>query len=268
VPENITWTLGLSADYFDGIVEKDLLNPKLGITWTPVHFVTLRGAAFRVLSRSLISDQTIEPTQVAGFNQFFDDVEGAEAWRYGGAIDFKFRRDLFGGFETSQRQIEVPYRGPTLELDKADWEERLNRAYLYWTPFDWVSLSAEYEWEKFDRELKFTGPELIHKLKTQRVPLGVNIYCPFGFTSRFKFTYVDQEGEFDPFPLSFLTEEGRDSFWIVDAALSYRLPKRFGLITIEARNLFDQEFRYQDMDIASPRVAPERLILAKLTLSF
>jgi tetratricopeptide (TPR) repeat protein len=266
VPDNITWTLGLSADFFDGIVEKDRLNPKLGISWNPVPFLTLRGAIFRVLSRSLIADQTIEPTQVAGFNQFFDDLEGEEAWRYGGAIDLKFSQALFGGFELSKRDLKRPFRGSTFEVDEADWEEKLNRAYLYWTPFNWLSLSAEYEWEKFDRELKSPGPELIHELETHRVPLGMSIFCPFGITSSFKFTYVDQVGEFVPH--SFVTEEGRDRFWVVDAALGYRFPKRFGLISVEARNLFDKEFQFQNIDGAGPRIAPERLILAKITLSF
>ena len=54
-----------------------------------------------------------------------------------------------------------------------------------------------------------------------------------------KTTYVDQEGKFgDPFS-GFL--EGDDQFWVVDAAISYRLPKRLGLISLEAKNLFDEE---------------------------
>jgi hypothetical protein len=59
------------------------------------------------------------------------------------------------------------------------------------------------------------------------------------------------------------------------------LPKRWGLITIEAKNLFNEAFKYQDTDTAStsiggldstlalnPLISPERLILAKITLVF
>ena len=68
-----------------------------------IHFrAPHRAAAFRVLKRTLITDQTLEPTQVAGFNQFFDDLNGTDAWRYGGAIDQKFTKDLFGGVEFSK----------------------------------------------------------------------------------------------------------------------------------------------------------------------
>ena len=62
----------------------------------------MRAAAFRVLKRTLITDQTLEPTQVAGFNQFFDDLNGTEAWRYGGAIDQKFTDTIFGGVRVLQ----------------------------------------------------------------------------------------------------------------------------------------------------------------------
>ena len=92
--KNVTATLGLSFDSLSGDadVDKDQVNPKFGITWTPFAGTTLRAAAFRVLKRTLITDQTLEPTQVAGFNQFFDDPNLTEAWRYGGAIDQKFTK--------------------------------------------------------------------------------------------------------------------------------------------------------------------------------
>ncbi len=79
---------------------------------------------------------------------------------------------------------------------------------------------------------------------------------------------MDQKGEFDIHPLSFVTKEGRDDFWFVDVCLSYRLPKRYGLVSIEARNLFDEQFQFQTMDKANPDIVPERLILVKITMSF
>ena len=67
--------------------------------------------SFRVLKRTLLNDQTLEPTQVAGFNQFFDDFNLTEAWRYGGAIDQKFTSSLFGGVEFSKRDLTFPETG-------------------------------------------------------------------------------------------------------------------------------------------------------------
>ncbi len=98
-PKQLVTTLGGSVDLFDGIVERNQANPKVGLAWTPLPGTTLRGAVFRVVKRTLVSNQTIEPTQVAGFNQFFDDPEGTTAWRYGIAVDQTFSRDLHAGAE-------------------------------------------------------------------------------------------------------------------------------------------------------------------------
>jgi hypothetical protein len=108
-PMDVTLTIGASADFFESDVQpdqdEDQFNPKFGITWSPFLGTTLRGAAFRTLKRTLISDQTIEPTQVAGFNQFFDDFNATEAWRYGAAIDQIFSKNIYGGVEISNRDI-------------------------------------------------------------------------------------------------------------------------------------------------------------------
>ncbi|WP_337289029.1 tetratricopeptide repeat protein, partial [Candidatus Methylomirabilis sp.] len=126
-----TVTVGVSTDFFKGVsVDRDQVNPKLGVTYNPLPNTTLRAAIFRTLKRRLISDQTIEPTQVAGFNQFFDDGEGTDAWRYGVGIDQRFSPTLYGGTEVSKRDLEVPF----LDTDRisgltrkqeVDWNEYL-----------------------------------------------------------------------------------------------------------------------------------------------
>jgi len=91
--KNVTITAAASYDHADSEFldnVKDQFNPKFGIVWNPFPGTTVRAAVFRTLKRTLITQQTLEPTQVAGFNQFFDDADLTEAWRYGGAIDQKF----------------------------------------------------------------------------------------------------------------------------------------------------------------------------------
>ena len=211
---------------------------------------------------------------MAGFNQFFDDFEATKAWRYGIGIDQKFSSTVYGGVEFSKRDMDV------LEIAgdiTSDWEEKLVRAYLDWAPCPWLSTSAEYQYERFERDNKYIGPELFFDIKTQRLPLRIKFFHPSGFTAGLKATYVDQKGKF-----KITDSEGEvpddDQFWVVDASIGYRLPKRWGLITIEARNLFDESFKYQDTDTVSisrgstlplnPLISPERLILARFTLTF
>jgi outer membrane receptor protein involved in Fe transport len=278
---NLVLTVGASGDFFDSgskdggtqEQEKDQFNPKFGITWNPFPATTLRGAVFRTLTRTLITEQTLEPTQVAGFNQFFDDADATEAWRYGAAVDQKFSGNVYGGVEFSKRDLEVPFIGlppppaPPVPLQQeADWEEYLARAYLYWTPHEWLALRAEYQYEKFERAPEFTYG--IKDVKTHRFPLGINFFHPSGLSAGLQATYHDQEGDFERLDAPLGTfEPGKDDFWVVDAAVSYRLPKRRGVITAGVTNLFDEEFEFADTDINNPGVQPESVFFVKATFA-
>ena len=58
-----------------------------------------------------------------------------------------------------------------------------------------------------------------------------------------------------------------DQFWLVDAAINYRLPKRYGFVTVGAKNLFDEEFDYFEIDQNNLRIQQDSQIFFKLTLS-
>ncbi len=202
-PKNVTFTVGGSADFYNGAeTDKDQFNPKFGVTWNPLPATTLRAAAFRTLKRTLSTNQTVEPTQIAGFNQFFDDLDATEAWNYGTAIDQKFSESIYGGAEITQRDLKFPAfvlpRDPEApaELKRLDRKERLGRAYLYWTPHQWIALSAEYQYEKTEIDKEDMGE--FDFLRTNRFPLAITFSHPSGFSVKFKTTYIDQEGKFKP----------------------------------------------------------------------
>jgi tetratricopeptide (TPR) repeat protein len=270
--KNVTFTVGASFDKNQNEVhdtlDKNQFNPKLGVTWNPVPDTTLRAAAFRTLKRTLITDQTLEPTQVAGFNQFYDDFDSTSTWVFGAAVDQKFNVSLYGGLEYTQRDLTIPNFTPTPEIPDADFDgkEQIGRAYLYGTPHKWVALTADYFYERFKRDKRQWFWE---NLDTQRVPLGINFSHPSGLNASFKATYYHQKGDFtqqggDP---TLPAIPGEDSFWLCDAAIGYRLPQRYGMITIGAKNLFDQSFHYYDTDIRNPAIQPDRVFFAKVTLS-
>jgi len=60
---------------------------------------------------------------------------------------------------------------------------------------------------------------------------------------------------------------GHDSFWLVDTGINYRLPKRYGFVTVGASNLFDQQFNYFDTDFNNSRIHPGRMVFGKVTLA-
>jgi outer membrane receptor protein involved in Fe transport len=100
--------------------------------------------------------------------------------------------------------------------------------------------------------------------------LGIGIFHPSGLFVQFKPTYISQDGKFVQALSPFETEivPGESRFWVFDASLGYRLPKRFGIFTITAKNLFNETFQFQDTDPSNPRFQPKRLILARLTVAF
>ncbi len=266
--KSVTLTLGASADFFaGGIVDSEQFNPKGGVTWNPIPGTTVRAAAFRTFRRTLLSSQTVEPTQVAGFNQLFDDAEGTDAWRYGVGVDQKIAANLYAGAEFSRRDLSVPSEnvaGGAVVL--TDVVEQLGRTYLYWTPESWVAVSAEYQYERL-RSPGARNPEAAEKVRTHRFPLGVEFFPPGGVAMGLKGTVVAQDGSFVDLTTG-ETKSGTDQFVVLDLSARYRLPRRFGLISCEVRNLLDQRFHFSDTDPANPSLYPERLVLGKLTLAY
>ena len=55
---------------------------------------------------------------------------------------------------------------------------------------------------------------------------------------------------------------------MLDGSISYRLPRRWGILTLEGRNLLNEGFRFQDTDVANPTLIPERLVLFRFTLAY
>jgi tetratricopeptide (TPR) repeat protein len=263
-------TLGASGDFFSGgLVDRDQFNPKIGLVWNPAPGTTLRAAAFRVLKRTLITDQTLEPTQVAGFNQFFDDPEGTTAWRYGVGVDQVISRRLFAGAEFSRRDLTTPTQDFTTDpvsVFTQDEQEDLARGYVYWAPLDWLALSLEYQYEHLKRDPAAENPEQLAESRTHRVPLTVSVFHRSGFSGSVRGTFVDQSGTFGDGADGLI--HGEDTFFLVDVALSYRLPKRWGIVTLEARNIFDTRIRFQDTDPANPTISPERAVVLKFTVAY
>jgi tetratricopeptide (TPR) repeat protein len=269
VSNKLNLTAGLSADSLEigKQLDDDQLNPKVGLTWHPLPQTTVRFVAFRVLSSTLTFSQTIERTLVAGFNQFFDDLNGSDVDRYGAAVDHKFSSSMFAGIEISKRDLEVPRFGTAgVKASFFDWEERFGRAYLYWTPNPRTAVSVEYQNERFDRDISFN--QGIVKLRTKRLPLDFGFFHPSGLAIRLKATYIDQSGDFSIPPNSGPVFSGGDNFWIVDARIDYRLKKRRGLLSVGVKNLFDEEFNFQETDFDNPTIIPDRLAFAKFTLVY
>jgi hypothetical protein len=257
------------------LIDRQQINPKFGIIWNPIKNLTLRGAAFRTLKRQLAANQTIEPTQVAGFNQFFDDNNGASAWRYGLGMDYQPFRSIFVGGEVSWRDTRQPFSSDGVVVDQ-DRNEYSHLAYLYWTPTDQISFRTEYNYEKIRRDfVPSQGSDVFpQSVATNTVPISFSFFDPSRFFTKITGTYVNQHvstitGNTQP---GWTLKQQSEDFWTFDAAIGYRFPKKFGTVSFEVRNLFDNKFNYQsNFDASGPQLSPfvpERQIFGKLSLFF
>ena len=260
-----TLTLGASYDSFHTAeLDTHPVNPKFGLVWNILPSTTLRAAAFRVLKRFFVTNQTLEPTQLAGFNQFYDDLDGTKSTRYGFGLDQRFSADLFGGLELSWREITRTYTDRIAE----DQDERNFRGYLHWAPHRRLALAAEYQFEDFEREsVLVRGKRVLRglpELRTHYLPLAISYFHPSGLFTRLGATYVHQEATTREL------SDVHDRFWTLDASIGYRLPKRYGLVGFEVKNLFDEEFDYQNSfneeEQQLPRFQPSRAVFLRINL--
>ena len=87
----------------------------------------------------------------------------------------------------------------------------------------------------------------------------------------FKASYVNQHGQFERQGALGTFVRGDDQFWLFDAAISYRLPKRLGFVSVGVKNLFNTRFNYFDTAFGSqlqnPTIQPDRFIYGKITLA-
>jgi tetratricopeptide (TPR) repeat protein len=267
LPMQLTVATGVSFDHFDDeVMIRTPFNPKFGFTWPLNSKTTVRGAVFRTFKRDVLS-QTIEPTQMAGFNQFFDDSDASQAWRQGLAIDRRLSEDLHAGVEVSHRSLSAPQisvaDGSITTTEEDEWS---GRAFSYALLTDWLTLGAEYQHERFAGDPEGNNITLLARSTTNRLALESRAFSRFGVFGRARVNFVDQEARYqDAFQA---VVSGSDRFWTLDSSIGYRLPHQRGVIAVELRNALDTAFSFQDLTPEEPTLSPKRLVTLRVTLAF
>jgi len=262
------WTIGAGyADFSQGQIDVEEFVPKIGVEWNVTDNLRLRSAFFKTVKRPLVVGQTIEPTQVAGFNQLYDDSNGSKSDRFGVGIDMTHSEHLFSGFEISRREVDFLF-GPVFE----ERQEDLIRGYLNWMISDtWVfTLDAAYEDYRNEDPFKF-NVDTPTSLKSLTIPASIQYFATSGFFAELQTTYLQQDIERGEFAS---LNEGKEEVVLLDAAVGYRLPKRIGTISLNVLNAMDKSFFYQDDSFRSADVTrnssyiPERRIVLLVTVVF
>ena len=222
-------------------------NAKLGLRWRVNERQTLRLAAFEVTKPPLANNRTLEPTQVAGFNQFFDDVNATNTRLVGIGYDFKVTETVYTGLELTPRKMEIPFKFIDFITSQEstrfeDQEESTGRIYVYWTPSNSIALAAELVADIFE-----AGPDsdinTPVEVETRSLPISVKYYSDNRWFAGITATLVEQDIERNA--LSTMAA-GESDFNIIDLSFGYRLPKRRGAISLGVYNATDEQFMYQD----------------------
>ena len=281
---NLNATIGFSYDSHHnpaGSIDYGRFNPKFGLQWDIFSNVRFRLAWFETTKSALVANQTIEPTQIAGFNQLYDDITGTKSRRMGIGVDTHYANIVFGGVEISQRDLEVPVVFNGINTSFQEQKENLYRSYLYWPISNQWVLRGEGQFERFSRDevvnRRLVDPFSPHQIDTLSAPLSISYFGAQGLFSSLIGTYVSQKIDRELtsaiYSGSTKQNEGKDGFFLVDAVLGFRLPKRRGMVSFEARNLLDEQFLYRNANFylsepTLPRFLPARTLLVRATFNF
>lgn len=227
-------------------------NPKAGLTATPLKNLTLRAAYFENLHKASLEDQvSIEPTLIGGLTQRFNDLSGTRSRNMGVGADYKIAASTYFGGEYLRRHLTEPttdaYTEIITDIDLQEQygtntldgpydthiDQNFARAYLYQVFNESFvgSLDYRYGYEEI------TDPELYSDLKAHRIAAQIKYFDPSGVFLFTRATWRKQEGT-----ESDMLESGNETFWIYDAGVGYRLPKRRGIITVDFLNIGNRQF--------------------------
>ena len=259
-------------DYDDHIsnLHVNQVNPKFGIQLNSVH-TKYSFAYFSSVQKSLLNTQTLEPTNILGFSQYYNDPAGAATDTLALSIHTKLNFNINTGIEFIKKDLAIPVLKGTQQIEEGQ-KEYISKAFINWLPTN--NYSVNFSIEYLDQLRQFSTPVDVNaplSLTTVKLPLTVAYNGNSRMSYQLTTTYYDQD-VIQPISSS-ANNELHDSFVMVDTTISYKFSKRKGKISLIINNLFDQDFKYQDTTFRNalaqqPTIQHERGITLRSTFNF
>ena len=276
------------------------LSPKAGLLWTPWTNATVRAAYTRSLGGASIDQSfTLEPTQVAGFNQAWrsiipESVAGANAGEkfetWGLSLEQKLSTQTYialggevlksevdrtvGVFDFYPPQsLTPPYIFGSGTSERLDYEERSFSVSVHQLLGRECSLTAEYRLSHAELADSFTEipqsapttssfrPERDLSALLQQLRLAFRYQHPSGVFAQFGSRWMAQSNH------GYTPEIQGDDFWQFDAVAGHRFFHRRIEAKVGVLNLTGQHYRLNplNMMLELPR---ERTVVVGLKFQF
>lgn len=231
---------------------------------------SLRVAAFNGVKGPKYNDQSLEPSQFAGFNRVFDDFDGTRWRRLAIALEHRLNGGGTLGAMVSRRKLEVPGLGCGPDC-RGDWNELAHEAFVE-VPFDerWALFaSLNFESLSLDGD-PFQVLTLPYRVRTTLIPVGAWVRVAPSLSARLEALQVRQKASIAAIPASDGTR--RQDGWLANAKLSYARRGRDVVTSLAIFNAFDRRFDFQDNDLNGnpqvPRFHRERTVLLQASVRF
>ena len=247
-------------------------NLKLGVDFQVTDGLSIRSAAFRNIKRPLGIDQTLEPTQIAGFHQFYDDSEGSQSENYALGLDYEVMQNISIGLDSVYRELAYPTTSGDAPSEGVRLiRDRLYSTYGYWGIENW-SASVQYFAERYGYLDGNLPNNQAVKMLTERVPLKVSYNHKKGISLSSTMSYVAQTSYFK-LVSNVDTFSQEDDFWVLDLEAKIYFWRKQGAIIIEIKNAGEKSFIFKDTKFLDGTPEPlvyasARTVLARLSLRY
>jgi outer membrane receptor protein involved in Fe transport len=286
--EWVDLTLGISHEdtelrlsqippFTNDTVRSNRTSPRLGILLTPDSDWTVRASYTEGLRKLSFEDQfSLEPTQVGGFSQRYNDLPGTENRTLGIGVDWRgtrgtylgasfVHRDLIESSAEYAREFIVDFdleqvSDRVFQTDRFDThlDQRFVRGYLYQILTERLVGAIDYQFS----QQEIFDPQTAEDLSDHDLAATLRYFAPNGVFLYLRGRYRDQEVS-SPFE-----EAVNDDVPLVDLGAGYRLPRRRGIFTVELQNLFDEEITLRQFDGFQTPLSSGVGVRAQFTVQF
>lgn len=276
--DKLTVEPGLSYDKFsENSLQVEAWSPKLAAVYYPTQNLRLHAAAFKELKRDLVAKQTIEPTNLLGANQIYDEDSGAKSENINASLDYQIAPESSVGVLVEHRKVELPLSDAEDDSNTLYRDAEQSNLMAYWTyrgPNN-LALSLSPSQEKFDSTLVSATPNQLTAGKTRIIPIKASYFINERWTFEWQETYAWQKIDFtkgtlldDGITTLISNHSNSTQAWFGDISLSYKLPKRTGEWQLGVQNITDQHTEILNSKQDFLRFYPSRFVYSRIQLSF